>query len=126
MASLPPEPILSESAAPPAARRGPASLVQKWEALHLQAAQLAILAGIAAETEMTSFAQFAEQARGWQLKLAAQGLEDIAAMLQLGLAALATLTARGQDAAAPALVLWREFHAARASVLASLQATEAA
>jgi hypothetical protein len=34
---------------------------------------------------------------------------------------LATLTARGQDTSAPALALWREFHAARASVLAALQ-----
>ncbi|WP_296717632.1 hypothetical protein [Erythrobacter sp.] len=125
MASLPPEPILPASVAPLIVRHDPAALVQQWEALHLQAAQLAALAQIASENELTAFARLAEQARGWQLQLAAQGLEDIAAMLRPGLAALATLTARGQDAAAPALALWREFHAARASVLASLQVVEA-
>jgi putative intracellular protease/amidase len=50
----------------------------------------------------------------------AQGLADIDAMLVPGLSALATLTARGQDATTPALALWREFHAARGSVLAAL------
>lgn len=125
MASPPPELILPTSPASQAPPPYPATLAQQWEALHLQATQLAALAQIAAESELTTFSRLADQAQGWQLQLARQGLEDIAAMLRPGLAALATLTARGQDAAAPALALWREFHAARASVLASLQAHDA-
>jgi hypothetical protein len=117
MASLPPEPILSAPAAPVAGE----ALAAQWEGLHARAAGLAALAGIAPEAAPSPMASLAETARDWQLTLAAQGLEDIEAMLGAGLAALATLTARGQDTAAPALALWREFHAARASVLAALQ-----
>jgi hypothetical protein len=117
MASLPPEPILSPPAAPPTGT----ALVAQWEGLHDRAVGLAGLAGIAPEAGLPSFASLTENAREWQLALAAQGLADIEAMLGTGLAALATLTARGQDTSAPALALWREFHAARASVLAALQ-----
>jgi hypothetical protein len=117
MASVPPEPILSAPLAPPAT----AELAAQWALLHGRAAELALLARIAPETVAEPFVPLAETARGWQLSLAAQGLADIEAMLNAGLAALATLTSRGQDPAAPALALWREFHAARASVLAALQ-----
>ena len=117
MASLPPEPILSAPAAP---LTSPA-LAAQWDGLHDRAAALALLAGIAPEAAPTPFASLSETARDWQLALAVQGLADIEAMLGAGLAALATLTARGQDTSAPALALWREFHAARASVLAALQ-----
>ncbi|MBI1404016.1 MAG: hypothetical protein GC147_12490 [Porphyrobacter sp.] len=126
MASLPPEPILpaSDPASAPAAL--PGSLVAQWEALHRQAAGLALLARIAPEDAAAlPFAGMVAEAGQWQRTLAAQGLEDIAAMLRPGLAALATLTARGQDTAAPALALWREFHAARAAVMAALQPTHA-
>jgi hypothetical protein len=121
MASLPPEPILSAPPAPPAAA---ATLAAQWQALHVQAAELAALARIAPEAAPTPLAPLIENARDWQRNLAAQGLADIAAMLTPGLAALATLTARGQDTAAPALALWREFHAARSGVLAALAPAE--
>jgi hypothetical protein len=117
MASLPPEPILPTNDAPCAA----GALVGQWEALHREAARLAALAGIAPEAPQPDFAALVAPAGAWQRGLAARGLVDIAAMLQPGLAALATLSARGQDTAAPALALWREFHAARASVLALFQ-----
>ncbi|MCL9982220.1 MAG: hypothetical protein NBV60_03580 [Erythrobacter sp.] len=117
MASPPPEPILSA----PAARVTGVALTAQWEGLHARASGLAAQAGIAPEPASAPFAPLTETARDWQLALAAQGLADIEAMLGAGLAALATLTARGQDTAAPALALWREFHAARASVLAALQ-----
>lgn len=120
MASLPPEPILSAPPAAPAA----ATLAAQWQALHVRAAELAALARIAPEAAPTPLAPLIENARDWQRNLAAQGLADIAAMLTPGLAALATLTARGQDTAAPALALWREFHAARSGVLAALAPAE--
>jgi hypothetical protein len=118
MASLPPEPILPATEARPAS--GPAALVAQWEALHSSAARLGEMAQIAPEAPIPAFAQMVETAQPWQCTLAAQGLDDIAALLASGLAALGTLAARGQDTAAPALALWREFHAARASVLAAL------
>jgi hypothetical protein len=120
MASLPPEPILSAPPSPVAT----AALAAQWEALHARAAELGAMARIAPEAAPEPLAPLIENARDWQRNLAAQGLADIEAMLAPGLAALATLTARGQDTSAPALALWREFHAARASVLAALAPAE--
>jgi hypothetical protein len=94
--------------------------VAQWEALHGSAARLCHMAQLAPEAPIPAFAQLVETAQPWQRTLAAQGLDDIAALLAAGLAALGTLAARGQDTAAPALALWREFYAARASVLAAL------
>jgi hypothetical protein len=125
MASLPPEPILPLADPGLAGAPAPAALVAQWEALHATAAALGKLARIAPETAPPPFARLVESARPWQLTLTAQGLDDIAAMLAPGLAALGTLAARGQDTAAPALALWREFHAARTSVLAALHAPAA-
>lgn len=122
MASFPPEPILPLADPRLAGAPTPAALVAQWEALHASAATLAKLAQIAPETGAVPFDRLVERALACQLTLAAQGMDDIAAMLASGLAALGTLTARGQDAAAPALALWREFHAARAGVLAALHA----
>jgi hypothetical protein len=126
MASLPPEPILPLADPRFEAAPAPAALVAQWEALHATAASLGKLAQIAPEAGAPPFGPLVEAALPWQLTLAAQGLDDIAAMLAPGLAALGTLTARGQDTAAPALALWREFHAARAGVLAALHAPAAA
>ena len=61
------------------------------------------------------------RAAPWQRALVSQTVADCAAMLDSGLAALGTLARRGQDPAAPALVLWREFHAARAAMVSVLQ-----
>lgn len=103
-------------------------LVEVWGMLEGQAGQLAMLARLAAEPERRSaqIEALLAKAHPWQRDLVAQGIADIAAMLDTGLAALATLSRREQDAAAPALVLWREFHAARAALLGVLQSGEAA
>jgi len=97
-----------------------ASLTERWEELHVQAEHLAKLAAIAPEAFDRALAAFPDrlaQASEWQRELAWQGIEDIDAMMQPGLTALRTITTRGQDAGAPALTLWREFHAARNAVL---------
>ncbi len=128
MASFPPEPILSEQVPDQALaqlagvslRCDPPALVEQWRSLHAQAARLGALAQIAPEAGNAPFARLIAESRDWQRVLVAQGLADIDAMLVPGLSALATLTARGQDATTPALALWREFHAARGSVLAAL------
>ena len=126
MASIPPEPILPLANPRLDGVPAPAALVAQWDALHASAASLGKLAQIAPETSAPRFDRLVETALPWQLTLAAQGMDDIAAMLAPGLAALGTLTARGQETAAPALALWREFHAARAGVLAALHAPAAA
>lgn len=94
--------------------------------LHRQAGDLARLAKIAAEPAniSASLSGLIAKARPWQTNLFAQGIEDVAAMLGSGMAALATLSGRGQDTAAPALALWREFHAARGALLAVLYTDE--
>lgn len=100
------------------------ALARRWEELHDTAAQLATLAQIAPEpanAEISAFPGLLGNASDWQRELAWQGMADIDAMMRPGLAALRTLTERGQDASAPALALWREFHAARSAVLFAVQ-----
>ncbi len=133
MATLPPETILPrdcadhigvESDDARAIAEANAVLTEGWITLHAQAARLALLARINPEPERAQdgFAALLSLARPWQRTLVAQGIDDIAAMLGSGLAALATLSGRAQDTAAPALALWREFHAARAALLDVLKA----
>lgn len=97
------------------------SLAEKWADLHDQATGLARLAQLSPEPYAGTLAAFPAQigdASKWQRELAWQGIEDIDAMMQPGLAALATLQRRGISASAPALALWREFYEARGAVLA--------
>lgn len=96
------------------------SLAQRWDDLHAQAEQLAKLAHLAPDSQNKDIAAVPAilgNATEWQRELAWQAMEDIDAMMQPGMVALRTLTSRGQDAHAPALALWREFHSARQSVL---------
>jgi len=128
MATFPPELILPRDLPAPAPDAAPEALAAALSALHGQAATLALLARIAAEPGQaaTAITTLAARAQPWQRVLVAQGIADCAAMLNCGLAALATLSGRGQDAAAPALALWREFHAARTAMLTVLASAEAA
>ena len=108
-----------------AAREPVGSLAQRWHDLHDKAARIADLGGLAREDDSVALDGFAARlgkASGWQRDLAWQGIEDIDALLRPGLAALGTLVDRGQDASAPAQALWREFHAARDAVLATMPA----
>lgn len=133
MATVPPQTILPrdhadcigmESEDARAAAEAIAALEAGWSALHAQAARLALLARISPEPAQAqdSFVALLRLARPWQKTLVAQGMDDIAAMLASGLAALATLSGRAQDTSAPALALWREFHAARTALLDVLKA----
>ncbi|MFO6446570.1 hypothetical protein ACLBKU_05430 [Erythrobacter sp. NE805] len=122
MASLPPQPILPPAAAAPPEDVAPEALAEALVALHGKAAAVALLARLAPEpVEIRGeIGAVIARARPAQRVLVAQTLGDCAAMLDTGLTALATLSRRGQDASAPALVLWREFHAARAAMVAVL------
>ena len=128
MATLPPEPILSQPAGPLADSVAPEGLAEALVALHGQAAALAMLARLAPEPVEVGGELGAVVARAmpWQRALVAQTAADCAAMLDTGLSALSTLARRGQDTSAPALVLWREFHAARQAMVSVLAATEPA
>ena len=124
MATLPPETILPPRDGRAASESSPEALAESMVALHGQAAALAMLARLAPEPVEIGGELGAVIARAapWQRALVARTVADCAAMLDSGLAALGTLARRGQDTAAPALVLWREFHAARATMIAVLEA----
>jgi hypothetical protein len=128
MATLPPETILPRNRPATSPDAASDTLAAALTALHGQAATLALLARIAAEPVQagTAITTLVARARPWQRNLVAQAVADCSAMLESGLAALATLSGRGQDTAAPALTLWREFHAARAAMLAVLTTADPA
>lgn len=98
-------------------------LSHKWTALHHAARVIAALAWIepeAAAPEVEDFPAAIQDAAPWRRDLADRGVEDIAAMMQPGVAALINLDAGGGDPRAAALALWREFIDARAAVLTLL------
>lgn len=98
-----------------------AEIASRWEALHETGRAIAALAALAAEPlsdELAGFPQSIAQRGRSHMQLALWSLEDIDAMTQPGLTALGAIAARGQDVTAPALALWREFHGARAALLA--------
>lgn len=97
------------------------SLAQQWKELHQTAGRLAGVARLAPEPFDAALAGLPARLAGatpWQQEMAKQGIADIDAMLRPGVRALDVLLERGQDASVPALALWREFHHARAAVLA--------
>lgn len=99
------------------------AMSRQWDAIHQQADEVARLAGLSIEpcsTERAAFPILLAEAHEWQRGVVERGLEDVDAMMRLGLTALGAVTARGQDASAPALALWREFHHAREAMLFAL------
>ena len=97
------------------------STSMKWTALHDAAAVVAGLAGLEEERpspEIRNFPALIRDAASWRRQTAERGIDDLAAIMEPGIAALLAVNARGADAGAPAMALWREFHAARAVLLA--------
>jgi len=93
----------------------------KWTAVHEAAAALSELAGLAPEfrtPDVRNFPAIMRDTGGWRLRLAQQGVEDLSAILEPGLAALLALHASGVPAGVAARALWQEFHAARSALLA--------
>lgn len=96
------------------------SFTARWAALHeysLEIGRFAALADEPFDGQLASFPRRISDAGGAAHQLAQRGLDDIDAIMQPGLAALRAIHARGQEPTAPALALWREFHAARQSLL---------
>ena len=92
----------------------------KWAALHDAAAVVAALAGLGQEPhspEVYGFPAAIHAAAGWRRTLAETGIDDLAAIMEPGIAALLAVNARGADARAPALALWHEFRSARDALL---------
>ena len=111
------------SAARPMAapQRGPSTMSVQWAALQEAASAVAALAGLAAEkptSQVRNFPALIRDAGGWRHELASNGVSDLAAMMTPGVKALLAVAARGQDPTAAALTLWREYHHARAALLA--------
>lgn len=93
----------------------------QWAALQDAAGAVAMLAGLAAEkpsSQVRNFPALIKDAGGWRYELATNGVNDLAAMMAPGVKALLAVSARGQDPTAAALTLWREYHHARAALLA--------
>ncbi|MFM6931622.1 MAG: hypothetical protein ACKOUT_05190 [Novosphingobium sp.] len=96
------------------------SMGMKWSALHDAAGIVATLAGLAPEAmtaELRNFPAVIRDAGGWQREAAEQGVEDVSAIMETGIAALLAVHARGIDAHTAALSLWHEFMTARAALL---------
>jgi hypothetical protein len=108
----------------PSARLGrDSALDSQWAALNDAAAAVATLAGLAAErpdARMRNFPALINDVGGWRLDLATNGVTDLSAMMRPGLRALVAVSERGQDPTPAAVALWREFHHARAALLALL------
>ena len=96
---------------------------RRWIALHETARTVATLAGIAPDpfsSEIGEFPALIRKGASWRRDLAERGIEDIAARLEPGAAALLGVHARGADPRPAAQALWREFVEARSAVLALL------
>lgn len=95
----------------------------RWAAVAEAADIVAALAGVEPEVttaEMREFPARLERAEAWRRERAENGIADLAAVLEPGIAALLAVNARGADPKPAATALWREFVAARTAVLALL------
>ena len=93
---------------------------RKWATLHEAAFVVATLAGIAQPPlapELRSFAAAIHQAPDWRREMAEQGVDDLAAIMEPGLAALIAVHGSGVDPMAPARALWHEFVVSRDALL---------
>ena len=95
----------------------------RWAALSEAGSVVASLAGIepeVADKQVRNFPALIRDCEDWRRELAIQGIEDLQAIMEPGLAALLAINARGTDCRPAALALWREFLSARAAVIGLL------
>ena len=96
------------------------AMSMKWAALHDAATVVGTLAGVATEPmrpELRNFPAAMRDLGGWRREAAEQGIDDLSAIMESGLAALLAVHARGTNPAVPALALWQEFQVSRAALL---------
>lgn len=111
---------MSRSGRPDFGQGSASALSMKWSALHDAAGAVALLAGREPQgmpSHVRHFPAAIRDAGGWRLELAEQGIADLTAVMEPGLAALLAVHARGMVPKAAALALWEEFLAARDAVL---------
>ncbi len=93
----------------------------KWTALHEAAAVVAALAGVPQQPlapELRGFTGALARAPHFRRELAEQGVDDLTAIMQPGIAALIAVRSHGGDATAPATALWHEFTSSRDALVA--------
>ena len=113
--------VLPTSGRPEFGQASASAMSMKWSALHDAVNVAGMLAGIAPEpmrAEVRNFPAVMRDAGGWRRSRAEDGIEDLAAIMEPGLAALLAVNARGVNPAVAALALWQEFQAARTALLA--------
>ena len=93
------------------------SVELKWAVLSNAAAIVAELAGVE-PVGQHGFPKAIFTTQGWRRELAENGLDDIVAVLEPGIAALIAVNARGADPQPAAQALWQEFELARDALLA--------
>ncbi len=95
----------------------------RWAALADAANVVALLAGLEPERatpEVRNFPALIRDAEAWRRDQAENGVSDLAAVMEPGIAALLAVNARGADPKPAAMALWREFIAARSAILSLL------
>ena len=93
----------------------------RWSALGEAGVVVAMLAGIEAEPHSKLIRNFPGLLRDcniWERDLAICWIDDLTAIMEVGLAALLAVNARGTDCRAAAFALWEEYITARAALLA--------
>ena len=88
------------------------ALSMKWSALHDAAQAVASIAGVPCPPLSQAVRAFPAQVRdatGPRKALAEQGIEDLSAIMEPGLATLLSALARGGQPQAAAMALWSEF-----------------
>ena len=99
-------------------------LAARWEAIPAAGDAVAELAQLGRDSADGATARFparAAQLTGWRGEEVAPRIEDLAFVMQPGLRALIVAAGTGCDTTPAAVTLWREFHAARAGILASAE-----
>ena len=107
-----------------------ATLDRQWLALHEQSGAVLGLAsknqrsatGAVVPPELRDFPEVLATLSGGRRQLAEEGLSDLLAILEPGLAALLRVRANGADTTVPARALWKEFVRARAGLVALAKA----
>jgi hypothetical protein len=105
------------------AQAGASATSMRWAALGDAASVVAALAGLEPErtsAEVRNFPALIRDAEAWRRERAENGVTDLAAIMEPGIAALLAVNARGADPRPAAMALWREFIAARAAILSLL------
>ncbi len=123
MNAIPPSFTASGPSRPNFERTSASATSMRWAALADAANVVAVLAGIEPgrpTPEVRNFPALVRDAETWRREQAENGVADLAAVMEPGIAALLAVNARGADPKPAAMALWREFIAARSAILSLL------